>query len=108
RLTDLGGLEAGGNYKVAINWGDNTPLDTSSGSVNGSAISGSHTYAEEGSYPVSVTITDDGGQSTSTTSQANVADAALSASGTPVSATEGQPFSGALGTLTDLGALEAG
>src|SRR6202011_2619873 len=93
-LGDLGSLEAGGNYTVAINWGDNTPLDTTTGSVSGSTISGSHTYAEEGSYPVSVSVTDDGGQSASTTSQANVADAALSAKGTPVSATEGQVFSG--------------
>jgi hypothetical protein len=70
-------------YTATINWGDST---TSAGTVTGLAggpftINGTHTYAEEGSYPVTVTITDNNNSSNSytATSTATVGDAALTA-----------------------------
>ena len=57
-------------------------------------VSGSHTYLEEGSYPVSVSIQDVGGSTASAESTAQVADAALTAGAmTPPVATEGAAFS---------------
>jgi PKD repeat protein len=70
-------------YTATIDWGDSS---TSTGTVTGPAggpftVNGSHTYAEEGSYPVKVTITDNVNSSNTTTatSTATVADAALTA-----------------------------
>src|SRR5207302_1274951 len=63
---------------------------------------GAHTYAEEASYGVTVTLTDAGGSTTSainTTFQ--VADAGLNASARTVSATEGSAFSGIVASFTD-------
>src|SRR5205807_1450611 len=76
-----------------INWGDG---NTSSGAVTYDAgtdvytVSGSHTYADEGAFAVSVSIVDDGGSTASVGLSATVADAALTASAGPaISATEG-------------------
>jgi hypothetical protein len=57
-------------------------------------------YAEEGSYTTSVVVTG-GSQSSVAGSTATVADAALTASGVNVAATEGAVFSGAVATFTD-------
>jgi hypothetical protein len=48
-----------GEYSALIEWGDGS---TSSGTINGSGgsftVTGSHTYAEEGTYTTKVTVTD--------------------------------------------------
>src|SRR5437588_676491 len=89
-------------YEATIEWGDGS---TSAGTVTGSggsfSVSGTHTYAEEGSNPVKVTLTDkdtaaNHGDATST---ATVADAALTASG--VSTSSAQAFSGTVANFTD-------
>jgi len=71
-------------YKATINWGDNTSSAGTISPTSGGnfAVSGTHTYAEEGPYKVTVTITDvDTPSNTATAnSTANVADAALTAS----------------------------
>src|SRR5204862_5155166 len=67
-------------------------------------VSGSHTYAEEGSYAVSVTVNDVGGGSASANGSATVADAVLTAAGTSFTATEGAGFSGVVATFTDANA----
>ena len=89
------------DYAATIKWGDGT---TSTGTVSanssgGFSVDGSHTYAEEGSSPVSVTVNDAGGQSTSASGYATVADAALTASGKTLNSTPG--FSGTVATFTD-------
>ena len=113
-----------GAGSISIAWGDgststltSTPAVTitSSGSPNGVVFSvfGSHTYAEEGSYKVTVTATDTGGSTTIAHSEADVADATLAAPAqTAISTTEspifpvpvfGAPiFAGAVGTFTDV------
>jgi hypothetical protein len=81
-----------GTGSVTINWGDGTSstltsvppaVITASGSPAGVvfSITGSHTYAEEGSFQVTVTADDKGGSTTIASGQATVADAPLSSTG---------------------------
>jgi hypothetical protein len=69
-------------YWASISWGDGT---TSTGTVvaggGGFAVEGSHTYVEEGSFTVTVQVGDLDAATTSATSTARVADAALTAAG---------------------------
>lgn len=90
------------DYQATITWGDGA---SSSGTISandsgGFTVSGSHTY-EEGTYPVSVQITDVGGATISASGTAFVGDAALTAATVPVNATEGTAFAGAVATFTD-------
>jgi hypothetical protein len=91
------------DFTATINWGDGTTSDgivTAQGSLF--VVRGSHTYAEEGSYSIKATINDVGGAATAnTSSKATIADAPLSVTATPVSATEGLSFSGQIATFTD-------
>ena len=65
-------------------------------------MAGSHTYAEEGSDPITVTVTDDGGKTTTITGTATVADAALTGSSAArVSGTEGASATLTGATFTD-------
>jgi hypothetical protein len=74
---------AAADYAATISWGDGS---SSAGTITGSAgqftVSGTHTYAEEGAYQVTVKVTDvDTPSNTATAnSTAKVADAALTAS----------------------------
>jgi hypothetical protein len=91
-----------GEYSASINWGDG---QTSTGTVTGSGgsftVSGSHTYAEEGSHNVTVTTTDvdNSGNAATATSHVAIADAALSASG--VSKSSPAQFTGTVATFHD-------
>jgi len=104
--------DAAGSYShmqdlsATINWGDGssataaTLVATSTPGVFD--VEGSHTYAEHGTDTISVSASDVGGSTASTTSTASVADASLSATGVNVSATEGAPLSNVIvATLTD-------
>jgi predicted outer membrane repeat protein len=64
---------------ATISWGDGSSSTISvTPNADGSySVSGSHTYAEEGSYSLSVSIKDSGSLSASATGSAQVADAAL-------------------------------
>ena len=73
-----------GDFSGTIDWGDGSGLTSfTSAAVSGSGgaftVSGSHTYAEEGSYIPKVTINDVGGKSTTDTGSTTVADAPLTA-----------------------------
>jgi hypothetical protein len=61
------------DFSATINWGDGS---TTSGTVSGSAgnftVSGNHTYLTSGNLPVTVTITDVDGATTTANSTANV------------------------------------
>jgi hypothetical protein len=91
------------DYSASINWGDGT---TSSGTITGSpskfTVSGSHTYAEEGSFTATVTITDKDGSGNNATvhDKATVADAALHATGAKPSSS-GTTVSGTVAKFTD-------
>jgi hypothetical protein len=102
-FTDPDPTATAAEYAATIDWGDGTPL--TAGTVAGSggtfAVSGTHTYADEGSHTVTAAITDvdNLANTTKTTSTATVADAGLSAAiAKPASP---QAFSGAVATFTD-------
>jgi hypothetical protein len=95
------------DFSATIDWGDGT---TSAGTLvslgNGLFnITGTHTWTSAGSRSVAVTLNDTGGASATVSSSAIVADAALTATGTPISTTEGLPFSGAVAHFSDANPL---
>ena len=100
-------------YKVTINWGDGTtgtPVAVVfDPSIDGFIVTGSHVYAEEGTYAVQVSIADSDGDSAAATSSIGVADPPVSA--TPVSPiTQNEGVAGqsqTLATFTDPGGPEA-
>jgi PKD repeat protein len=70
-LSAAGSTDADGAIQsYAWNFGDGSSVDT------GSVRSTTHTYAAAGTYPVTLTVTDDRGVSSSTTSEVTVAPAA--------------------------------
>jgi hypothetical protein len=98
---------------VTINWGDGTPLDTTSAVValvgttpNGVifTVTGSHDYLEEGAYPVTVTIASQGGSKTVVASNAVVADAPPTAAAVQpaITATEGVAFNGPVAAFSEI------
>jgi hypothetical protein len=103
-FTDPDGTATAGEYSATIDWGDSS---TSAGTITGATggpftVSGSHTYAEEGTYDVKVTINDvDNSVNTATVhSTAKVADAPLisQCAAPPVSL---KAFAGPTATFTD-------
>src|SRR5205085_1727302 len=79
-------------WDVHVNWGDGSPVDHLAFSAQGSLGSTSHTYDDNGSYTVTVTVTDKDGASGSAhfgVSVANVAPTADLANDGPVG--EGSP-----------------
>lgn len=95
-------------YSASVNWGDGTSTaGTVSGPTGGPfTVTGSHSYGDEGNYPVQVTITDTDNTANSATvsDTANVTDAALSASGITPLPVSGQAFSGTVADFTDANA----
>jgi hypothetical protein len=94
------------DFTATIDWGDGvTDTGTVSGTGGHFTVSGSHTYADEDSFPITVTLTDDdpGTASATATSTANVGDNdPLLGAGQPVAATEGQQFNGTVANFLDL------
>ena len=81
-----------GPWQVVVTWGDAT-ADTFSQSSPGS-ISRPHTYDDNGTYPVTVTVTDSEAASDSATFQVAVANVPPSATfNAPAAVDEGSPFS---------------
>ncbi len=110
-FTDADTNNVSSDFTAVIDWGDGTTTaDTSAGTVGGGllTVTGSHTYGEEGTYTVRVTLADrqDGGgtQATATaTAQGGVVvgDAPLQATGINLSLTESTSFSGPVAHFTD-------
>ena len=79
-------MPGGNGGSVVVNWGDGSAPETLAaanlaavGSPNGVifTVTDAHTYAEEGTYAYTVTVTDDGGAVTIFSGSAIIADAAL-------------------------------
>jgi hypothetical protein len=83
---------------ATIDWGDGTP--TSTGTIGGGSVSGNHTYADEGSFAVTVTVDDLDGTFTFA-STATVDDAALSATPASFSVARRAALAETVATFTD-------
>jgi titin len=95
-------------WTVDVTWGDGTPNTIFSTTTPGALGTRNHSYAEEGTYTVTVKVTNSLNQSDSQTYQDAVADAPLSAIGRNLSATKNAPTgSVVLATFTDTGGAEA-
>jgi hypothetical protein len=92
------------DYTATINWGDQT---SSAGTITangggGFVVSGSHVYLEEGTYPVTVAVSDAGGASATVNSTAGVTDAGIALTGaTQFNEHHRTNFTATLATLTD-------
>ena len=103
-FTDPDPFATAGEYSASINWGD---ASSSSGTISGPiggpfTVTGTHTYADEGSYTITVTITDTDNtpNSATVTDSVTVTDAPITATcATP--ATSLQAFSGNVANLVD-------
>lgn len=108
-FTDPDPSARAGEYAASVSWGDGR---STAGTVSGPAggpftVTGSHTYGDEGSYPVKVTITDtdNTANSATVTDTAVIGDASLSASGISPMPVSGQSFSGPVADFTDANTL---
>jgi hypothetical protein len=102
-FNDPDGNSQPSEYSATIDWGDgSSSAGTISGSGGNYTVSGSHTYAEEGSHTVKVTITDTDNSSNAltTSASATVADAALHAVGNSPSVS-GKTASGTVASFGD-------
>lgn len=103
-FTDPDTTSTAADYSATIDWGDSTAssMGTITGSMGNFTVSGSHPYAEEGTYSVTVTINDTDCSTNSATanSTARVADAPLTSKCTapPVSP---QSFNGMTAEFDD-------
>ena len=107
-FTDTNTGDTSGTFTASIDWGDGTT--TTSGSVSGSngnfTVTGGHTYADEGSFPLSVTITDTSNSKTlalSGTVAAAEADV-FTPQGITFTTQPGKSFSGTVASFTDANA----
>jgi streptogramin lyase len=73
-FSDAGGAEPASHYRAIINWGDGSAASAGTITANGSlfTVTASHLYPQNGTYPIKVTIRDDGGSAVTTTSTATV------------------------------------
>jgi streptogramin lyase len=93
-----------GQYSATIDWGDNSTNSTGAITYAGGTaftVAGSHTYSEEGPFPVTVTVNGPNGRFFLSNSQAIVADAPIHAVATTLMATTSTPFSGIVATFSD-------
>lgn len=90
------------NFIATITWGDGTSStgSVSSNGVGGFNVSGTHKYAEEGSFPVCVSVTASGSPAGVGNGTALVADAPLTATGYNL-IEKGTTFSDTVATFTD-------
>ncbi len=100
-VTDSEPSATAANFTATIDWGDST---TSTGVITGPTggpftVTGSHTYEEEGTYTVTMTLRDQGEAFRTATTSATIADAPLTAQGTNIVTLN--PFSGTVATFTD-------
>lgn len=99
------------SFTTTINWGDGT---TSAGTIAGGSgsftLSGQHTYADEGSFTLSVTVSENApGTATSTSSATATVAEADALSGTPVifNSVAGTPFTGVVANFSNTNTTNA-
>lgn len=102
-FADANSLALAGSDSASILWGDGT---TSAGilvPVGGGTnlVEGSHRYAEQGQYTVTIKISDDHTVVKTVTSTAVIADAPLTVTGLTIHAKHGATFSGTVANMAD-------
>jgi uncharacterized protein (TIGR03118 family) len=101
-LTDGDGNTSAAAYSATIVWGDGA---TTSGTVTATGssfgIAGTHTYAQTGTFPLSIAVTDNDGDSATAAATATVVANPLTAHAINFSATAGSIFSGLVATVKD-------
>lgn len=100
-FTDANTAAPSSDFTVICTWGDATSSNGTAAGAGGSyTASCNHVYLEEGTYPVTVNVNDDGGSATAGSGSATVDDAPLTAScaTAPVSPLV---FAGSTATFTD-------
>jgi hypothetical protein len=104
-FTDTNTSDTASSFAATIKWHDGPPT---SGTVTGSngrfTVAGGHTYADEGSFPLGVTITNRANNTSVPLSSGTVAVAegdVLTAHPLSFTANPGQAFSGKVATFTD-------
>jgi microcystin-dependent protein len=104
-FTDANTGATASDFSGTIAWGDGTTTTFTEAAVAGSngnfTVSGSHLYAEEGTYRPTVTINDVGGSTTTDSGTTTAADAPLTAAGTTLSGTEGAALAATVATFAD-------
>ena len=93
------------NTSATIDWGDGTAQSNGSVDPTTREVTGTHTYAEAGIYHGTLHWLNSDGNPSTRAFDVKVTDAALSATATPVSATQGTSFSGTVATFTDANPL---
>src|SRR6185503_7539003 len=88
-------------WSIEVDWGDNSADTLFAAASQGPLGTRGHVFASPGDYSVTVKVTDKDGGAVSRVFGVNVIDAPLHASGRPLSAVAGQPFSGAVASFTD-------
>src|SRR5207253_9932688 len=100
----VGDAGAASPWSVDVDWGDGSPHTTFSKTATGSLGSQSHTYADNGSYTVTVKVTDKDGGYGSATFKVTVANVPPSVTApADQNATEGTSSNFNLGSFTDPG-----
>ena len=101
-FTDVGSADT---HTATINWGDGSTVEAATLDSVLKTISGSHVYADNGAYTVTVTVSDDDGASSSDTLTVTVSNVAptVSANTGTVTIDEGATASNT-GTFGDVGA----
>jgi len=103
-FTDTDATQPASNFTASIDWGDGT---ASAGTVAGASgsftVSATHTWADEGSFAVTTTVTDIANAVSGTgAGTAGVAEAdVLAGTGLAIAATRGVTFAGAVATFSD-------
>jgi Ca2+-binding RTX toxin-like protein len=102
-FTDSNLADLASGLTATINWGDGT---TSAGTVSGAngsfAVTGAHTYADEGSEVVGVTVTRTADNTQTATGNVTVAEHdVLTPHATTINANPNQLFSGTVASFTD-------
>src|SRR5205823_14105946 len=95
------------SWTVDVNWGDGGAHTIFSTNSQGALTAQAHTYGEEGTYTVTVTVTDNVSGTGATTFQVTVSDPAVVATGVSFSAIAGAGLnSQPVATFTDPGGAE--
>ncbi len=106
-FTDPGGPEATGNYSATIDWGDGSVASPGAIAPAGGTFTvtaPAHTYADEGTFTVTVRVGHDATPVQTVTSTATVAEGDVLAGTAPnLRVVRGETFSGPVATFTNTG-----